>query len=810
MSGSRRLSPSEPQAVGRPGDLQSNATSPGPTGLSEAEARRRLAERGDRPRAATSRSYASIVRANTLTVFNVILAGFGFVTLAYGDWRDALFLGVLVANTTIGIAQEVRAKRALDRLAALVAPTATVVRDARPREAAVGELVVGDLVRLKAGDQVVADGRLSSAEELAIDSSILTGESEAVAVDAGDEVRSGSFAVEGVGAYVVEAVGAESYAERVAGEARAFRHPRSPLELAVNRLLFGLVGVMLVLGGVLGYALWRREAGLSEAVSTSTAAVLSMVPEGLVLLVSLTYAVASLRMARRGVLAQQLNAIESLAAVDVICTDKTGTLTEAALRVIDVMPVAPLERDEVTRVLARYAASTPEHNGTLAAIADAFPAEGEPVARRVPFSSRRRWSALELSGETLVLGAPERFDLGPLRAAAEREASAGRRVLALARGEEPLEPPAADAPPPAGLQSLGLVVLGERLRSDTRAMVEYLLRQGVQLKVLSGDAPETVEAIARDAGIPVGASALAGSELPASDADLRELAPRTAVVGRISPEGKRRFVQALAEAGHYVAMVGDGVNDVPALKASRLAIAQGTGAQMAKSVADLVLVQGDFAAVPPMVEQGRQALRNLQRVAKLYVTKSSFAAILIVLIGTTSTAYPLLPRHFSLAATITIGIPTFFLALAPSSGAWRSPRFARDVARFAVPAGALVAVGVLASYLFALRVLELPLIEARTVAITVVVVLGLYLILVLEATGLRRRTIVSLAVGALGAVYLAALATPFVRGFFELAKPNAAIAVTATGGVALSLFALYLSGFTPGAGAAPAPEETRR
>ena len=777
------------------------------SGLSEAEAGRRLAERGEQPPPATSRSYASIVRANTFTVFNLILAVFGVMTLAFADWRDALFLGVLVANTIIGIVQEVRAKRALDRLAALVAPTATVVRDGRVREAAVGELVTGDLVRLKAGDQVVADGRICEARGLGIDASILTGEPEAVAVGVGDEVRSGSFAVEGGGAYVVEAAGRESYAERVTGEARAFRHPRSPLERAVNRLLFWLVALMLVLGAILGYALWRHDAGLSDAVSTATAAVLSMVPEGLVLLLSLTYAVASLRMARQGALAQQLNAIESLAAVDVICTDKTGTLTEAVLRVVDVAPSPSCERPALIAALGRYAASAPERNATLTAIAEAFPREPVAVVERVPFSSQRRWSALELSGETLALGAPEQFELGALRSVAERHASRGRRVLALARGHAQLDPAGADAPPPQHLHVLGLVVLSERLRPETREMVAFLQRENVELKVLSGDAPETVAAIARDAGIPVEGGALTGAELPADPLELRAVAARTAVVGRISPDDKRRFVRALADAGRYVAMVGDGVNDVPALKASRLAIAQGTGAQMARSVSDLVLVCGSFAVVAPMVQEGRQALRNLQRVAKLYVTKSALAAFLILLVGTTSTAYPLLPRHFSLAATITIGIPTFFLALAPSSGPWRSPDFARDVARFAVPAGALVGVGVLASYLFALNTLALRLIEARTVAITVLIVLGLYLILVLEATGLRRRTIVSLATAALAGLYVAVLAIPPVRRFFELAPPDLAIAATAAGGALLSLFALGLSGFTPGAGASLAPLE---
>lgn len=775
-------------------------------GLSEAEAQRRRAARGEVAAPASSRSYASIVRANTLTVFNLILVVFGVMTLAFGDWRDALFLGVLVANTTIGIVQEVRVKHTLDRLAALVAPTATVVRDGQPRAARVDELVVGDLVRLKAGDQVVADGRLVDAEGLGIDASVLTGESEAAAMETGDAVRSGSFAVEGGGAYVVDAVGPDSYAERVAGQARTFRHPRSPLERAVNRLLFALVGLMVVLGAILGYALWRRHAEISDAVSTSTAAVLSMVPEGLVLLVSLTYAVASLRMARQGALAQQLNAIESLAAVDVICTDKTGTLTEATLRIVDVIGAPSVDRDALTATLGRYAASSPERNSTLAAIAEAFKGQPEQPARRIPFSSRRRWSALELAGETLALGAPERFDLGALGEVAQRHASEGRRVLAVARGAGTLGEPIGDAPPP-GLEVIGLVVLGERLRPDTREMIAYLRSQQVEVKVLSGDAPTTVAAIARDAGIPLSSPPLSGADLPGDPEALRTVALGTAVVGRISPEDKQRFVQALAGAGRYVAMVGDGVNDVPALKASRLAIAQGSGAQMARSVADIVLVEGSFAVIPPMIEQGRQALRNLQRVARLYVTKSAFAAFLILLVGTTSTAYPLLPRHFSLAATITIGIPTFFLALAPSSGPWRSAAFARDVARFAVPVGTLIGVGVLASYLFALRTLELPLIEARTVAVTVLIILGLYLIVVLEAVGFRRRTIVSIAVAALGGVYVIALATPPARDFFALAAPNASIVAVAAGGTLLSLFALALSGYTPGAASSltPAP-----
>lgn len=762
-------------------------------GLSEAEARRRLAARGRLRPPASSRSYASIARANLLTVFNVILLAFGAVTLAFGDWRDALFLGVLVANATIGITQEVRAKRTLDRLALLVAPQASVLRDGAARQVAPEELVAGDLVALQAGDQVVADGRLTAATDLHLDESILTGESEPVARAAGQEVRSGAFAVEGAGAYEVTAVGEAGYAQRLLGEARSFRHPRSPLEQAVNRLLLFLVGLVVVLGGVLGYSLWHRDATVHEAVATSAAGVVSLIPEGLVVLVSLTYAVSSLRMARRGVLAQQLNAVESLASADVICLDKTGTLTEAALRVDAVLPAPGVSEAELADALARHAAASSVANATARAIAEAYPSARLHADAEVPFASRRRWSAVRIRGETLVLGAPERFALGALATAADERRARGRRVLALARSGAPPADPPPDAPP-ADARVLGLVVLAERLRPDARETVAFFARQGVELKVLSGDDPRTVAAVAADAGIPSG-SALTGADLPPDPAALREAALRATVVGRVAPEDKRRFVEALRDAGRYVVMVGDGVNDVPALKASRLAIAQGTGAQIAKGVADLVLVRGEFGAVPSLVAEGRRTLRNLQRVASLYVTKSAFAAFLILAIGISSTAYPLLPRHFTLVAAITIGIPTFFLALAPSSGAWSPEGFGRRVAAFAVPAGVLAGTGVVASYLFALHDLDLPVHDARTIATTVLIVVGLFLVVALESESRGRRLAVEGLCAILAAVYGLVLGMPSTRAFFDLAEPSVAILATAAGGAAVAVGSLYLAGY---------------
>lgn len=765
-----------------------------PTGLTEQEAQRRLAERGPVEPAPSSRSYKSIVRANVLTVFNLILVISGVITLAFGDWRDSLFLYILLANTSIGILQELKAKRALDRLAALVAPSATVVRDGEYRVVAVEELVIGDLVRAGAGDQIVADGELVAAEGLAVDESILTGESEPVQRRVGEEIRSGSFVAEGRAAYTVRAVGSASYAEQIAGEARTFRHPRSPLERAVSTLLFGLVTVMLLLGGLLSAALVERDADLQEAVETAVAAALTLVPEGLILLLSLTYAVAALRMARRGALAQQLNAIESFASADVICLDKTGTLTEPGLRVLELVPAPGSNLDAVREALGQYAASAPARNATLEAIAQAHLGSPEPVEAEVPFSSRRRWSALRLGSTAYVLGAPELFSLGTLAGRAKEEAQAGRRVLAFGRTAAELN----EHERPRELTLLGLVVLAEELRAETRETVAYLQAEGVELKVISGDAPETVAAIASDAGIPLSEPPVDGRELPDDPAALRELALRAAVVGRISPEGKRRLVEALRDAGKHVAMVGDGVNDVPALKAAQLGIAQATGSQMAKTVADVVLVSGDFGSVPPMIAEGRKVLRNLQRVTKLFVTKSAFAAFLIVTIGLTPQSYPFLPRHLSLAAAIAVGIPAFFLALAPSTGPWRPTEFLKDVARFAVPAGTGAGLGVLSSYLFARNVIDLPLDEARTVATTVLVVVGLYLILALEVP---RLSVAALCLS-LFALYLVAIILP-MREFFELASPNAAILLSAAGGIGLAIGGLWLTGerFVPGRGA---------
>ncbi len=710
---------------------------------------------------------------------------FGVLTLTFGAWQDALFLGILLSNIAIGSFQEIRSKRALDRLAALVAPQAVVVRDGVERRVPVERVVPGDLVRLAAGDQVVADGTIVTADGLALDEANLTGESEPAVRGPGESVWSGSFAVEGAAVFEATAVGPESRAARLTATARAFRHPRSPLERANDRLLLWLVAMAIPLTIGLTVTVLTRVETAGARVQVLTAGIVNLVPEGLILLISLTAAVSAFKVAQRGVLAQQLNAIESLASVDVVCTDKTGTLTEPTLRLVDLVPAPGVDEPTLAHALARYAASAPSRNSTLAAIADAGLAEvdASPAVGQVPFSSRRRWSALDLGDVRLVLGAPERFAASDpeLVERARGEASAGRRVLALGRFETPLQA-GLDPRFPEHVRALGLVVLAERLRPNAADTVAFFAAQGVELKVLSGDAPATAAAIARDAGVPGSAPALDGEALPSQPAALREAVLSAPAVGRISPNGKRAVVDALAGAGRYVAMVGDGVNDVPALKEARLAIAQGSGAQMARSVADLVLVRNDFAVVPEMVAEGRQILRNIQRVAQLFVTKSVFAAVAGLAVAIPTATFPLLPRQFTIASTVTIGIPAFVLALAPSSGPWRPERFVQSVARFAVPAGLAIGLGIAAGYLLARYGFELGLSRSRTVATGIVVVCGLAVVMRLEGERGRRRLAVAALCMAMALLFALALVIPFLRDFYELARPTGeAVAAWAVG-----------------------------
>jgi P-type E1-E2 ATPase len=782
---------------------------PPPAGLTVEEAARRLEAAGPREPPASSRSYKSIVRSNTLTLFNFILAAFFVLILAAGAPADGLFGFILIANSGIGIIQEVRAKRTLDRMALLVAPHARAIRSGEEREIGSDELVEGDLVALRAGDQLLADGTVIESTGLLLDESPLTGESAPAARAVGEQVMSGSFVVEGAGRFVVERTGEDSYASQVVGVAREFRYRRSPLELDINRLLRLLVAVMVPLGAAFIWVLVHRNVPFQQAAATATAGIVTIVPEGLILLTSLTFAVAAMRLAQRGMLVQALNAVESLANVDTVCLDKTGTLTDGELELHAVVPANGAPADEAERLLALYAASSRSRSDTLDAIAAALPAEPAGVSVEVPFSSRWKWSAVVLDGEPapLVLGAASvLFPDGPPDAVSEHEQE-GRRALVFARATDAVAAPEGEPGPPPPAEPLATVVLEERMRPDAQATLDFLRGQNVSVKVLSGDSPTTVQAVATRVGLPAGERAWDGGDLPDDPTQLAAMAERDVVFARLTPEHKRRLIAALTGRGRYVAMIGDGVNDVPAMKEARLAVAFGSGSDLAKSTAHAVLVTNEFAALPAAIGQGRQIIRNVQRVARLFVTKSVFAVCVIATFGLLTASFPLLPRHLSLAGAVTIGVPAFVMALAPSEESPEQGSFLLRLARFSIPAGAVMALAVMAAYLTERVIRSSSVIDARTAAVTVFVVIGLYLLLCVDADRMQASPSYAASVlaliSALAAGYLLVLGSSLGRQFFALSRPNvvdALVEVLASAGGIYLLSRVGLSPFpkTPG------------
>jgi magnesium-transporting ATPase (P-type) len=726
----------------------------------------------------SSRSVSSIVAGNVFTLFNAIIGIFFVLILSLGLIADAVFGAIAIVNSYIGIRQELKAKRTLDELAILVAPHAKVERDGEVVSLLAEEVRVGDTVALEPGDQLVADGETIASRNLTLDESLLTGEVDGIRKEAGDRALSGSFCIAGSGRYRVDAVGEQSYAGKLAGEAKAFRHPPSPLQGEVNRVIVACTWAMLPLAALLLITFQVRGTDLVEAAQTATAGLVTLIPEGLVLLMSVTFAVAAVRLARRDTLVQQMSATESLAAVDTICVDKTGTLTDGQLRLLGVEVADGRDADEATAALGRFAASAGDRNRTLETVAEAFPATPARAGGEVPFSSKWKWSGLRLGGVSYVLGAPDvlaaggALELPPgLARKLEEETAAGRRVVAFGEASEALPGDPEHAPPPR-LTPVALVVLEETLREDAAETIAVIREEGVDLKLISGDARATVTAVAYAVGVPQDAGVIEGSELPDDPEGLAEAAQRNTIFCRIAPEQKRALVEALRGAGRYTAMIGDGVNDVPALKQARLAVAMGSGAQVTKGISDIVLLEDEFARLPEAVAEGRRIARNIHRLGRLYLTKSVYAAALILLVAVPGFAFPFLPRHLTLAVFLTIGIPSFVLALAPSDGPLYRGRLLRALAAFAVPAGLATALGSILCFFLVDTVFGGSLEAGRTAATTTLIVLGLCFVLLLERGPGREHIAIQsymlAMVAGLGALFALILAAAPVRDFFEM------------------------------------------
>ena len=756
----------------------------GARGLSAAEvAGRREHGQTNATSERTSRSVAKILRNNLFTRFNFILGTLLVTILIVGQPQDAVFGIILVSNTVIGIAQELRAKVTLDRLAVLNEPQVRVIRDGTSQNVKVEDLVLDDLVDLRAGDQLVADGVVQDSTAMQVDESLLTGEAEPVDKRRGANVLSGSFVVAGSGRYQATAVGDNAYARRLTIKAQRFELAHSELLAGIDRILryvtfaIGPVALLTVISQL------HSHSSIRDALTSSVAALVGMVPQGLVLLTSIAFGVAAVSLARRKVLVQQLPAVEGLARVDVLCFDKTGTITDGTIAFDKLVTL-----DSTAPIAAALGALADDENrnATLTAVAQRFPPiEAWQRMASVPFSSSRKWSAATFDGQgTWVLGAPEIVLSGTHSAEVQHAAelaSSGARVLALTRTGSMVR----DESLPSGLQPVALVVCTEQVRPEAAATIAYFTQQGVSPKVISGDSPNTVGAVAARVGIPGADHPVDARHLPADADALAQVLHERTVFGRVTPDQKQAIVTALQHQGHTVAMTGDGVNDALALKLADVGIAMGSGAPATRAVAEIVLLDSNFATLPGVVAEGRRVTANVERVANIFLTKTVWTTLLAVAVGVLLLPYPFLPRHLTIIDALAVGFPAFFLALAPNLRRY-VPGFIDRVLRFTVPAGIICAATILAVYLV-LHAEGLPLLQQRTGATIAGLVLSLVVLMLLAAPFTWWKAL--LVAASLTGFALVFVLQP-VRRFYALQLPPAGQLAATMGIAAMGLAAL--------------------
>ncbi len=769
-----------------------------------------------------SRSLASIFRENVFTSFNLVIGTmWALMIIAQAPIQDSLFGLVIIFNSAIGIIQEYRAKRTLEKLSVVGEAKPVVRRDGVALEVRPGEVVLDDVVELRIGDQVVVDGQVLAGSGLEADESLLTGEADPVAKHPGEEVLSGSFIVAGSGLMRANRVGADAYATKLAAEARKFTVTRSELMDSIMRFVRIMSYVLIPLGILLFISQMRASPNWQEALSGTVAGVVTMVPEGLVLLTSVAMAVAVVRLGQQRTLVQEMPAVEVLARVDVVCVDKTGTLTEPGMAVQELVELD--ESAAATAALGALGGSEDSPNPTLAAVAAAYPDPGWQLVGTVPFSSARKWSAATFADHgSWVLGAPEMLlDAdSPVRPRADGLAASGARVLLLGRSIGSAPPSAEDG---AGeVVPVALVSIDQQLRPDAAGTVAYFLDQDVQVKVISGDNPVTVGAIAAAAGIPRADDPFDARELPTDTEELAGVLESHGVFGRVTPAQKRAMVKALQSRGHTVAMTGDGVNDVLALKDSDLGIAMGSGAAATRAVAQIVLLDNSFAVMPSVVAEGRRVLGNIERVSSLFLTKSFYSAVLslLVVVFTLTSIFEVefvfLPRHLTVITWLTIGVPAFFLALMPNTRRF-APGFFRRVLVFAVPAGIICGVMSFASYALALW-RGLPVQSARTSAAITLFIISMTVLAMIARplVGFRLLIVVAMGVAFLGFLFIPWLADFFAFRLDDDAKTSIAVALGAVGAVLLIIVSRTLgprlepSLAAPGEPGAPLEAPSRR
>lgn len=759
-----------------------------PGGLLGAEVAERVA-RGDvnDVPVRSSRSTAEIVRANVFTRFNAIIGVLWVIMLIVAPIQDSLFGFVIVANTGIGIIQEMRAKKTLDGLAVIGEAKPSVRRDGATTEISTSEIVLDDVIELGPGDKVVVDGTVGEADGLEIDESLLTGEADPVLKKPGDQVMSGSFVVAGGGAFTATKVGREAYAAQLAEEASRFTLVHSELRSGISTILKYVTWMMIPTSiGLIISQLVVKQNNVKDAIARTVGGIVPMIPEGLVLLTSVAFAVGVIRLGRKQCLVQELPAIEGLARVDVVCLDKTGTLTEGGMDVTELRPLGGADQAYVRKVLGALGESDPRPNASLQAIIDAYPDSAEwRCTESLPFSSARKYSGASFSegdGEnsTWLLGAPDVLLPAGDPALEEIEGlnEQGLRVLLLARSARELD----DAAVATGSRPTALVVLEQRLRPDAADTLRYFEDQQVKAKVISGDNAVSVGAVAGKLGLPGAQNTVDARKLPAEREGMAAVLDENAVFGRVTPQQKREMVAALQSRGHTVAMTGDGVNDVLALKDADIGVSMGSGSEATRAVAQIVLLNNSFSTLPSVVAEGRRVIGNITRVATLFLTKTVYSVLLAVLVVCSQVEYPFLPRHLTLLSTLTIGIPAFFLALAPNTERAK-PHFVKRVMRYAIPGGVIAAVATFVTYLLARAHYSGPdAIQAETSAATLTLFLTSMWVLAIIARPYTWWRVGL--VGAMGGAFLIVLVVPWLQEFFQLklvgvTMPWIAVAVAA-------------------------------
>ncbi|MFI1924581.1 MULTISPECIES: HAD-IC family P-type ATPase [unclassified Streptomyces] len=768
------------------------ASVPTATGLTAAEVAERVArgQVNDVP-VRSSRSVGEIVRANVFTRFNAIIGVLWVVMLFVAPIQDGLFGFVILANTGIGIIQEWRAKQTLDSLAVVGEARPTVRRDGTAVEVATSGLVLDDLIEIGPGDKVAVDGVCVEADGLEIDESLLTGEADPVVKRPGDQVMSGSFVVAGGGAFRATKVGREAYAAQLAEEASRFTLVHSELRSGISTILKYVTWMMVPAAiGLVVTQLFVKNNDLKESIARTVGGIVPMVPEGLVLLTSVAFAIGVIRLGRKQCLVQELPAIEGLARVDTVCLDKTGTLTEGGMDVTGLSMLDGYDESYVRRVLGALGESDPRPNASLQAIIDAYPdAEDWRCTESLPFSSARKYSGASLSegnGEngTWLLGAPDVLlaDDDPALAETERLNEQGLRVLLLARAARDLD----DPEPARGARPAALVVLEQRLRPDAADTLRYFAEQDVRAKVISGDNAVSVGAVAAKLGLD--GRTVDARRLPAEQEGMGRALDEGTVFGRVTPQQKRDMVGALQSRGHTVAMTGDGVNDVLALKDADIGVAMGSGSEATRAVAQIVLLNNSFATLPSVVAEGRRVIGNITRVATLFLVKTVYSVLLALLVVCWQVEYPFLPRHLTLLSTLTIGIPAFFLALAPNTERAR-PHFVRRVMRYSIPGGVTAGVATFVTYLIARHhYTGAGSLEAETSAATLTLFLISMWVLAIIARPYTWWRV--LLVASMGAAFVLVLVVPWLQDFFALkligmTMPWIAVGVAAVAAVAL-------------------------